>query len=266
MVFIATLRKDRIEYLRSKKSFICIMTLFACCAAVLGMTLLLPTVVDRLSDTAMILNKDASVTEFMRQFFPDDLSGSMKILSGDIGVFYGITVVLLSHRTAPDELASAKAVLPFCAGHSRNKLLLSKQITYSVMMSVPAYAFYMLYYTTASGFLKVNYHIKDAVINGFVLAFSIFVIVNVTICLSMIYRSNFGVLIFMIGMIAAAPDVLSFFTIGKYLPTYLLTLTYLSNTDHLQLIAPLGTAILLLLFLEGHVLLKKDMINLTDRR
>lgn len=266
MDFIAALRKDRIEYVRSKKGLICGLTLFFCCAAVLGMTLLLPGIVERLSVSTAIMNKGTSVTDFMRQFFPDDLSGSMKILAADIGVFYGITVVLLSYKAAPGELTSAKAILPFCAGYSRNKLLLSKQLTYSIMMAAPVYAFYMLYYVAASGFLTANYQIKDAAVNGFVLAFSIFVIINVTICLSMIYRTGYGVLLFMIGMIAAAPDVLSFFTIGKYLPTYLLTLTYRSNTEHIQLIIPFVTSMILLLFLEAHALLKQDVISLTDRR
>ena len=264
-VFLAVLRKDRIEYVRSRKGVICVLTIFICCVVVLGMTLLLPSVVKRLSATSVILSGDTSLSDFMRRFFPNDLSGSMGILAADIGVFYGIVVILLSHKTAPDELTSARAVLPFCAGHSRITLLLSKQIIYSFLMAVPVYTFYMLYYMVASGYLAENYQVKDAFINGLILALSIFTIVNITICLSMIYKARYGVLIFMIGMIAAAPDAFSFFTIGKYLPTYLLTLTYRSNTDHMQLIAPLISAASILLILEGHVLIKENTINLDDR-
>lgn len=262
--FSAILRKDRIEYIRSMKGVICVATIFLCCAMVLGATLALPGLLGRLTEKGGILSESTSASDFMGRFFPENLRQSMGVLSSDIAVFYGIVTIILCYRIVPDEVLSKRVILPMCAGYSKKELLISKKIIYSILMSVPVYAFYMLYYLLASNYLMKNYRIDQACVNGILLAFCIFVIVNITMSLSMVVRSRLGILVTMIGVIIAVPDVLTFFSFGKYLPTYLLTLTYLSNTDYELIIAPIVTTIVLLICIEVFVFFRTDKINLRE--
>ena len=66
----------------------------------------------------------------------------------------------------------------------------------------------------------------------------------------------------MIGVVLVAPDVLSFFKFGKYLPTYLLTFAYTMSAEVTDLIVPiigLVALCLILFYMSARKLMKIEV-------
>ena len=264
--FSACLKKDRLEFIRSRKNIICLVVLLGCGAMVLVTTIFLPALLDKVMDAGSFFSDDTSLADFMSKFFPEDLKGSAGILASDIGVFYGLLAVAFTFSLVPDDIKSGRVILPLCAGHSIKSFVISKKLIYSIWMSLPVLAAYMIYYLIGSNFLQNNYDMLAAFVNGLVLLFSIFAIINITIDLSIIFRHKYQTLALMIGIILVAPDALSFFKVGKYFPTYLLTYTYNSSNEFQYIVIPALITIGLIVALDLFAIKFKLKLDVDDRR
>lgn len=262
---ICCIRKDRLEYIRSHKNLLCVGVLLLRAVMILATTATLPILLKKAMQKGTIFSKDASITEFMNRFFPSDIKGSMGILASDIGVFYGLLVIFIAYNLMPEELQNGKIILPLCAGYSRKYIFLSKLIVYGGMMAFPVFPVYTLYYLIGSTFLVDNFSLSSAIISGLIMAFGIFSLINFTITLSVIFNKKIVPLAFMAGVILVVPDALSFFSFGKYLPTYLFTFMYQGNTNYQEVIIPVFTMILLLMILDLYGLFSKKKISTGGR-
>jgi ABC-2 type transport system permease protein len=191
----------------------------------------------------MITDKD-SIIEMMEKLFPGDVKGSLGIFASDVGVFYTIVIALMCHGLLPGEIRDGKWIIPVNIGISKSKLIGSKCIVYACGIGLPVLVITNLYYYVSATLLNNNLTIETAVLNSVVLCFSVMGIVASTILLSVIYKHSILAALSVILTVMAAPDVLTFFTFGKYFPTYLLTFTYTVSDSIFDLIIP---AIVLLL-------------------
>ena len=179
--------------------------------------------------------------------FPDDLKGSLKIFSSDVGVFYSIIVIFISSGLIPSEIKSGKWLLPLSCGYKPTALLTSKVIINSLFAGLPCFVIYMLYYFIGSQFLKCNFAIETVVFNAFSLAFSISAIVSISVLSSSIIKNKIITIISLITVVIGVPDVMSLFSFGKYLPTHLLTFAYNSSENFAELIVPVIFTIIIIL-------------------
>lgn len=246
-IFINCLRKDFLELKREKRQILFFIIVFLLGAFVLSITLLLPLLLNTL------IGKNSSIFEYKKIFdmintlFPDDLKGSLKIFSSDVGVFYSIIVIFISSGLIPSEIKSGKWLLPLSCGYKPTALLTSKVIINSLFAGLPCFVIYMLYYFIGSQFLKCNFAIETAVFNAFSLAFSISAIVSISVLSSSIIKNKIITIISLITVVIGVPDVMSLFSFGKYLPTHLLTFAYNSSENFAELIVPVIFTIIIIL-------------------
>ena len=212
------------------------------------------------------MSSDTSLSSFLEKFFPNDVKRSLGIFSSDIGVFYSLTLILMTFSILPNEISTGRLVLPLCAGHTKNSLFLSKQLVYSTLCALPVFPIYILYYSICIGFLENNYELTSVIFNAALWVVAEFSIVFLTIGLSVLFKRKFYSLAIMASVIMVMPDLLSFFKFGKLLPTYILTYLY-SSENEIKLIAiPLLVLVALLVLMECIILWKKVTIEVDERR
>ena len=249
--FVFSARKDLIEILRGKRNMIWSLTLLAIGGMILLTTLFFPELTGTLGEKApgMISDSEA-LDEMMRNLFPNDVKGSLGIWASDVGVFYTVVTVLMTHRLVPDEIRKGKWIMPVALGYSRKVLLLSKCLVYAVCAALPVFVLTNVYYMAASALLSGDGFIGLPIIQSLSLSIGSSGIVIITILLSILYRHSITAAATMIAAVLAAPDVLSFFQFGKYLPTYLLTFAYTMSDSAADLIIPIIglTALCVVLF------------------
>ena len=264
-IFLCWLNKDRIEIIRGRKNITCFCVLLACACLVMVTTSMLPLLLDKAMNITNFLSGDTTLADFMSQFFPADLKGSMGIFSSDVGIFYSLVLIIFTFNLLPSEIASGKMILPLCAGHNKNMLLLSKQLTYSTLLAFPVFPVYLLYYTIGTSLLQNNYDFKTAVGNALVLTSVAFFVTSITIVLSVVMKRKYLTLATMVVAIMVAPDLLSYFTFGQYFPTYLLTFSYNTSSTFSSLIVPYAVTIVLLLFLDIWAIKKRFTVDVDAR-
>ena len=244
--FICCIKKDAVEFIRKKRSLLCSGILLVLSCMVLLMTRCLPPLLETLAGRATdtVLHTE-DISQLMDKLFPQELSGSMGILSADIGVFYSAAIILMCCRVIPDEIRSGCWVLPLGAGYQRTHLLFSKALVYSIGTAVPVAVFYNAYYICASLFLSGDYTRPSAFVNSLVLGFAVFSIANLTIVSSALCKSSTLVAATALAIVVAAPDLLTYVPFGKLFPTYLLTHVYISSGHLAALSAPLSITVLL---------------------
>ena len=138
-ICINCLRKDFLELKREKRQILFFIIVFLLGAFVLSITLLLPLLLNTL------IEKNSSILEYKKIFdmintlFPDDLKGSLKIFSSDVGVFYSIIVIFISSGLLPSEIKSGKWLLPLSCGYKPTILLTSKVIINSLFAGLPCF-------------------------------------------------------------------------------------------------------------------------------
>lgn len=242
--------KDRKEFFRKRLNLICLGMLVLCFALVLGGTIIMPRLLDILAvSNRNIVADDASLTEFLNRFFPRNLSASLGIFASDIGVFYNLVMVFLTYSILPDEMMTGKLILPICAGHKKELFLVSKEITYSTLMSAPVFAGYMMYYFLGGRILEIDCENGIVFSNALLMMASVFFVVAYTIILSALCRNKYVPLFFMVSVILVGPDALSFLSIARYFPTYILTYLYSfeANLAHVAVSFILNVIIIFLL-------------------
>lgn len=264
--FISCANKDRLEFMRSRLNIICLLVLLGCGAMVLLSTAYMPLLLNKAMEVTDVMSADMSVSSFMEKFFPGDVKGSLGIFSSDIGIFYSLTVILLTYSLLPNDISTGRLILPLCAGYKKNTIFLSKQLVYSVLCAFPVFPAYLLYYYVGIGFLEINYSFQAVLLNALLWAVVIFSIVNLTIALSVLYRHKYSSLVTMALVIIVAPDLLSFFKFGAYFPTYLLTFLYRSEERMDMLVIPMITLALILALVNTVALKKQFSVEIDERR
>lgn len=264
--FLSCLNKDRLEFIRSRKNLVCPIVLIGCAAMVLLSTAYMPLLLDKAMQVTDLMSSDMSISAFMEKFFPNDLKGSLGIFSSDIGIFYLLTVIIMTFSLLPNEISTGRLVLPLCAGHGKNTLFISKQMVYSILCSFPVFPIYILYYYIGAGFLLINYAFKSVLINAVLWFFSVFSVVYITIGLSVIYKHKYMSLATMAVIILMVPDMLSFFKFGKYFPTYILTYLYSSNTEPKSLVIPIISLFAIMAILDLIIIRKQFSVDVDERR
>lgn len=264
--FLSCVNKDRLEFIRGKKNLICPIVLLGCAAMVLLSTAYMPLLLDRAMEVTDLMSSDMSISTFMEKFFPNDLKGSLGIFSSDVGVFYSLTVIIMTYALLPNEISTGRLVLPLCAGHSKNKLFLSKQLVYSILCSFPVFPIYILYYYIGVSFLTINYDFKFVLFNAVLYVFAEFSIVYLTIGLSVLYKHKYMALATMAVTIMMVPDMLSFFRFGKFFPTYVLTYLYTSNSNPTDLVVPIIALVVIMIVMDLIIIKKQFSVDVDERR
>lgn len=263
--FLCCLNKDRLEIIRGRKNIICFGVLLACACLVMATTSMLPFLLEKAMTTTNFLSGDTTLADFMNQFFPADLKGSMGIFSSDVGIFYSLVLIIFTFNLLPSEIAAGKMILPLCAGYHKNMLLLSKQLTYSALLAFPVFPVYLLYYTIGASLLQNNYAFGIALGNALVLTSVAFLVTSTTVVLSVVMKRKYLTLATMVVAIMVVPDLLSYFTFGKYFPTYLLTFSYQASSTFSDLVVPYTVAIILLLVLDLWAIKKRFTVDVDAR-
>ena len=263
---LSYMNKDRIEYLRSHTNLICVVVIICCASMVLLSTAYMPILLEKAMEVSDLMSSDMSVSSFMEKFFPNDLKGSLGIFSADIGVFYSLTIIVLTYSILPNEISTGRLILPLCAGYTRNTIFISKQFVYSFLCAVPVFPFYILYFYIGSTFLDINYSFELAVINALLLSLSEFSIVYFTIALSVLYKYKLLCLATMSFTVMVAPDILSFFKFGDYFPTHILTYLYRSDENLQGLIIPVIVLLSLFVCVDFLVIKKQFSVDVDERR
>lgn len=260
-----SIKKDFIEYMRTKRNILFGFTLLFLCGMVFGSTKFLPPLIDSLMENAahMISNTE-TIESTLVAFFPNELKANMGILSSDIVIFYGVVIVLSTYNLVVKEIVGGKWIFPLSVGYNPFTLIFSKGIVYGFGAAFPSVIFYNLYYFMGSLYLSPDYELSSAVINSLVLGFAIFSIVYLTIILAAIYKQPIMSAVTMILFVAVAPDIFALFSFGEYLPTNILTYLYRSNFNLGEIILPIVLTIVLEILLT--VIAAKKSINIEVAR
>lgn len=258
----ACLKKDYREFLRGRKNVLCLLVLLCLSTAVLAVTKLFPLLLAQVLGRAPgFLTDSEAMGERLARFFPADVKGSLGILASDIGVFYSIVAVWMSFSLIPAELRAGKWILPVQAGYRAETLLLSKCLIYAAGTAFPVFVIYQVYYMAASALLEANLAYTTAVLNALTLSFGIASIVMAAMLLSVLQRGNIWAALTVLLTVIAAPDVLTFFSFGKWLPTYILTFAYSVDCSVTALVLPVGFTMLLLCWLFFCAVKKVNMVG-----
>lgn len=261
------MKKDRIEFLRSKKLAVCIVFLAVFMVFVLALTAVIPQLSNIVSsDSEFITTGIATMVEFLKSYFPQLLSDSTGFFSTEIGLFYSILVIAFSFSVLPKEIKSGRLILPICNGYQQKEIFLSKQIVYALFCSIPAGVAYFLYYLIGSTFLVKDCTISFGIIGALATCFNVFSIVCITIALSVIYKHSVLVVITMGLTVAASPDLLFFLPFGRYIPTYILTYLNYAEIDPTYLIIPAIEYAVIILLLDVIVIKRKFAVVVDERR
>lgn len=261
------MKKDRIEFLRSKKLGVCIVFLSVFLAFLLILTAVIPQLTNLVkSDIEIVASGIDLMVNWLNDYFPRMLTDSTAFYSTEIGLFYSILVIAFSFSVLPKEIKSGRLILPICNGYQQKEIFLSKQIIYATFSAVPAGVAYFVYYLIGSTFLENDYPIAQALISSVVTMFNVFCIVCITIALSVIYKHSILVIISVGLTVAASPDLLYVLPFGKYIPTYLFTYLNYSINDPIQLIVPVIEYVVIVVLLDILVIKRKFAIVVDERR
>ena len=248
--FIITAQKDFKEILRGRKNVYFALTLLAIGAMIILTTLFSPNLISALGDKAPDMISDSkSLDDLMKNLFPNNVLGSVGIWASDVGVFYTIVVTLVTHGIISEELKNGRWIMPVAVGYDRRVLLASKCIVYGASAAFPVLVLTNLYYMMASTILEGGENISFPIFQSLSLSIAIGGITIITILLSVLYSHSISAAVSMIIIVLVAPDVLTYFKFGRYLPTYLLTFSYTMSTNALELLIPFAELVILCIIL-----------------
>lgn len=226
-VFRACIKKDIIEFMRGRKNVICLFSLAGIAATLFFITKYFPMLIKEASLRFPDMISDQTAFDaLIANLFPGNVKGSLGRLASDIGVFYTLIITVMCFRQIPGELQDGKWIMPVNIGISPRSLIASKCIVYSIGTALPVFVVYNLYYFAASCFFENDCRLGAVVINAFVLTVAVACITQIVILSSVIIKNSILVVLQIIMGVVALPDILSFFSIGRFLPTYLLTFTF----------------------------------------
>ena len=243
------IRKDILEFLRRKRLLICLIVLFCIAFMVLGVTKAFPVLVHALTKLSPdSLSELDSLLEITDGLIPSDLKGNLGFFTSDLVVYYTIAAAFLCFNLIPSEIREGKWIIPLNCGIDRSSLLLSKCLVYGAGIGLPGMIVYDLYYGILRLTMESNCPPGRVLLNGLLLGFNVAVLAVIVILLSVIFRYGILSALTVILTVMVAPDVLSLFSFGRFLPTYTLSFNYAVGGDPSLLIIPfLETGVLLVL-------------------
>lgn len=236
---ICCIKKDLLEFIRTKRTLLFNGLLIATTAMVFGATLCFPSLIDLLVEKAPDMVADGSqLQQVMLRLFPQTTKENMGIWASDIIIFFTVAISLVCCNLLPNEIRSGKWIIAMEAGYTPYQMLFSKMLVYGGCSAFPAFIGYNLYYMLSGIFISNNYAPITSFCNSIMIAIAIFFITTLSITLSMIYKNHIMAVITIMVTVLAAPDILTLFSFGKVLPTYLLTFVYHSSDNFAELIIP----------------------------
>lgn len=249
-VFIRCLYKDRLEFIRTRRSGIAFAILLSIALAFLGASYALPKFFENIADERLPAFFDNySLGTLIENSFPQELSKNLGVFSSDIYIFYSVFVLFSTSALIPSEIHAGKWILPLQSGISRRQLMLSKVLMYAAGFSVPCFAIYNLYYVIGSMFLIPDFPYIPALVCAFILAFGVFALTCISFFCSLLIKQNIINFISIFSCMVLLPDLLYSLHIGHFFPTYILTFLYNSSTAYNELVIPVTEILFLMILL-----------------
>ena len=119
---INAIKKDIIEYLRSKKNILFFFALLSIALMMAFSTIYLPVLIKKILSIAPSLITDQNaIFQTLLDLFPNTLKENMAILTSDIVIFFGAVVVFSTYNIIPKEIESGKWIIPMCVGYNKNR-------------------------------------------------------------------------------------------------------------------------------------------------
>jgi len=264
--FLQCMKKDLLEYLRTKKLLITISFLVIFGMFVLLASAVFPDVFEELMQYADFLADNITLQSFIDAFFPRTVSGSLGVYASDISMFYSLMILFMTFNLFPADIRSGRMILPLCSGHHRNQMLIAKEIVYSILFALPIWGCIIVFYAIARSILIVDFSWADAFCLAFVCAFNALLISSMTITMSVVFKKKIITLVTVILSVVVAPDMIPFFSFGKYLPEY--TIYYAKNalTSFQSVLIPYAITIIFVLGLNLLAVLRRFSVDVDERR
>lgn len=171
----------------------------------------------------------AGVAELLRAMLPDNVSGSMGMYAADMGLFYIITVIMLTSGVVTKEIKKKQWILPMCVGIKPKNMLLAKYIVYGCMSMSATFLGYTFYYIIALYYFDRDMSAIQFLACGSVFALAVLWVTILSIGLSVTSKKQWIAASSMIATTLLTPDILYLFKFGRFLPTFMLTYVYNSG-------------------------------------
>lgn len=244
------LKKDWFEYRRKHIGLFGIITLICVGLTVYSVALCFPLLLNILADTAPEMLADIdSLSTIMGNILPDDVRGNMGSWASDVCLFYSLVVVLLTFNILPKEIKQGKWIMPLEAGYKRIELVTSKCLVYAIGTAITVFVLSLVYYAALLFSFEHNMSFTDALLISFLIAFTEMAVVVITILLSVICKHSIAGALSVLGVLIVGPDIFSFFSFGKYFPTYLITFLYSDSSNGIEAIVPFLEIIIICIML-----------------
>ncbi len=240
-------KKDIMEFYRHRLNILCAVIIICIGACVLLATVYFPSLILAASSTMPeIITDTNSLTNVIEKLFPSNVKSNMGIFSSDVVVFYGLILIYICTSVLPNEIMRRQWIIPLSVGYRRETILISKCIVYTVGTSFPVFVIGNIYYMVAACVLKNDMAWGSAVLNIIALTISIACISIISLFLSIIITNRIMAVFTIVSLVMVAPDIMTFFSFGEYLPTYLLTLVYNSEVTLEKSIIPVCNILLII--------------------
>ena len=207
-----------------------------------------------------------SLEDLMSTLYPKMIKESLGVFSYYIGVFFSLIIIIITHSILPKENTDGKWILPIQQGYSIKDFIISKCAIYGTFAGFAVFCSYIFYYAAANTFMEHNLSFGNAFINALIHGLNIFFIICYTMLMSVLLPSPVLASISMIATVLFAPDLLKYFTIGEYMPTFMLSFVYDSRNDYGMLIGPLVLNIFLLAILYFATMVKIEKTQKTSNK
>ena len=235
---ISCLKKDLREVLRTGKLILFVALAFGIAIMIFGITVIFSDVPEVLWEQLPGFNI-ASLEEVITSLYPKVVRESIGVYSYYIGFFYSLVVILIVHGKLPSEIQNGKWTLPLQQGYGELELIFSKCLVYGAAAGASVFVGYLFYFAIANGSMERNMSFGNALICAVVHALNLLFIVSYTMLFSVLYPNPVIAAVSMIATVIFVPDLAVYFSIGKVLPTYLLTFVYDSSNEYGKILPPL---------------------------
>ena len=230
--------KDIKEVLRTGKLILFLSLSVGLAVLILLFTLLFTDIPDALAMELPGFDIQ-SLEDMMKTLYPRMVRESLGVFSYYIGFFYSLVTILVCHNILPKERKNGKWILPLEQGYTYKDFLIGKCTVYGILAWVSVFVSYIFYYIFANTFMMQNMKLGDAVALACIHGLNAFFILDLTILMSVWFKSGVPGAISMIATVLFVPDIMNFLPIGKYFPTYMLTFVYNSETAYSDILFPL---------------------------
>jgi hypothetical protein len=260
------IKKDLKETVRTGKLILFFALALGIAIMILFFTLFFENIPDSLTTELPGFDIE-SLENMMTTLYPKMVRESLGVFSYYIGVFFSLIVIIVTHGILPKELSHGKWILPFQQGYTNKDFIISKCSVYGMTAGFAVFFSYIFYFILANSCMEKNMTIGNAIFLAFIHGLNIFFIISYTMLMSLYFKSPVVASISMIATVLFGPDILKYFTIGEYLPTYMLTFVYDSRNEYGKLIGPivLNVFLVVILYFMTMIRLEKRYKSVASR-